>query len=102
MDVTNYESYFVNYCMKKIEVVGAERKLSSDKILKYKNNVNFNQFMNKTIFNHFAVYSKEELQEMIALCRKLNSNKKGFSDVFFTTGSIQSNLELEIAIYMEE
>lgn len=102
MTVTDYESYFIDYCMKKIEAIGTEKKLSTEKILKYKNKVNFNQFMNKTIFNLFAIYSKEELQEMITLSKKLNSKNKNYSDIFFSMGSLQSNLELEIKIYMEE
>lgn len=102
MKVTNYESYFVDYCMQHIETIGAEKGLSAEKILKYKNNINFNQFMNHTIFNHFAVYSQEELLEMIALSKKLNKNNKNYSDVFFSTAILQSNLELQVGIYMLE
>lgn len=102
MEVTNYESYFVDYCIKKIETIGAEKKLNSDQILKFKNKINFNQFMNHTIFNQFAVYSTDELQEMIALCKKLNANNKNYSDTFFSNAGLQSNLELQITIYMLE
>lgn len=96
--VTDYENYFVEYCTKHIEKSGVEKGLSKEKILKSKNRINFVEFLEYTVFNQFAVYSSEELREMIALCKKLK--KKNHSNVFFTSGDLQSNLELQVETYL--
>nr|WP_288837418.1 hypothetical protein [uncultured Flavobacterium sp.] len=100
MKVTEYENYFLNYCMQHIETIGAKRGMSAEKILACKNKVNYNEFFDLTISNQFAIYTSEELQEMIALCKKLNTRE--YFGIFFSTESMQSNLELEVESYLKE
>ncbi|AEA43727.1 hypothetical protein [Fluviicola taffensis] len=101
MDVSNFEGYFIDYCMKRIESVSAEKSLSNEIIIRSKNRINYTDFLNNTIFNQFAHLSIDELKEMITLSKRLNAHKN-HSDIFFTSSSLQSNLELQISIYMLE
>lgn len=100
MKVTDYENYFINYCMQHIETIGSKRGMSAEKILACKNKVNWKDFFDFTICNQFAIYTSEELLEMIKLCKKLNARE--YFGVFFSSESMQSNLELEVESYLKE
>ncbi|WP_131368609.1 hypothetical protein [Chryseobacterium soli] len=71
--VTDFEDYFNNYCKKKIEQTAKENNWDDKKKQEIVNSVNFERF-NATIYNAFARDSKENLEDMIVLFRKLNEN----------------------------
>ena len=99
MEVNKFETYFVQYCTNRIESIGKEKGLDKDLIALYKKNIDYKTFLDYTVFNQFAIYSSEELKQMISLCKTLNKNKK-FNQVFFSTPGLESNLELMIRQYM--
>lgn len=101
MVVSKFDEYFTEYCSGRIEFLGKERALSQDKIDGYKKKINFPEFLDYTVFNQFARFTTNELNEMIALSKKLNSNK-GYSGVFFSTKGLEANIEKKIAEYMED
>lgn len=98
---SKFEDYFKDYCSKRIDFIGREKGLTKEKIAEYKKKISFPEFLDFTVFNQFATYSSEELQQMIALCKTLNKNEK-FNSVFFSTPGLESNLELQIRQYMKE
>lgn len=100
MEVSKFETYFTQYCNNRIDFIGKEKGVTKEEIATYKKNIDYKSFLDYTVFNQFAIYTSEELKEMIALCKKLNANKK-FNQVFFSTPGLESNLELMIRQYMK-
>lgn len=98
---SKFEEYFTEYCSGRIDFIGKEKGLTKEKISECKKKINFGEFLDFTVFNQFAIYSSEELRQMIELCRTLNKNKK-FNWVFISTPSLESNMELQIRQYMKD
>lgn len=98
---SKFEAYFKEYCSDRIDFLGKEKGLSKEKIAEYKKKINFEEFLDYTVFNQFARFSSEELKQMISLCKTLNKGKK-FNGVFISTPIIESNLELLIRQYMKD
>lgn len=88
--VTKFENYFTNYCKKKIEQAAQENKWEDKKKQEIINSIHFEQFVN-TIYNTFALYSKEELIEITNLFKSLNNKNR--SQLVPVSYIIQHNLE---------
>ena len=89
--VTDYEKYVYDYCIDKITKASQENNWDYMKKQEVIKSVDFNQFR-ETIYNTLAVYSKEELQDLIKLFKKLDHRIRNIRLVPITA-SIQSNLE---------
>lgn len=98
---SKFEAYFTDYCSKRMDFLGKEKGLTKEKIAEYKKKVSFAEFLDYTVFNQFAIYSSEELKQMISLCKTLNKGKK-FNWIIISTPSLESNLELLIKTYMKD
>lgn len=101
MEVSKFETYFQNYCTRRMDFLGEEKGLTKEKVAEYKKKINFKEFLDYTIFNQFASYSSEELKEMIVLSEKLNAKNK-YNGIFFSTPGIESNMELIIRQCMKD
>ena len=51
LKITNFETYFKNYCYKEIEYVGSVKHWSSEQIDTVKKQVNYNDFKGTVIYN---------------------------------------------------
>ncbi|ASW74631.1 hypothetical protein IQ37_04470 [Chryseobacterium piperi] len=88
--VTNFEKYFYNYCKNKIEQTAKENNWDEKKKQEIIKSIHFEQF-NNTIYNTFALYSKEELMNITGLFKSLNN--KSYPQLVPMSYVIQHNLE---------
>lgn len=89
--VANFEKYVYNYCVDKISQAGQENNWDDKKKQEIIKSIYFSQFTD-TIYNTFALYSKEELQSLIKLFKKLDNGKRSIR-LIPMSDTIQHNLE---------
>jgi len=92
--VTEFESYFNNYCKNKVEQAAKENNWDDKKKREIIKSIRFEGFATNTIYNNFARNTKEDLQETITLLKKLNEKENLSSTKFIIINlMIQNNLE---------
>lgn len=89
--VTNYESYFRDYCLEKINQYATAHKWTAKKKEEIIKSIDFKYF-NSTVYNQYAFHSTEDLKKLIELFRELNKNK--VQKLVVTSDMVQGNLEL--------
>jgi hypothetical protein len=83
VSVSNFDVYFKEHCTIRIQHTGYERGWSAAEIAERIGRIDFNDFMEYTVYNSFASLTKKELTTIIELMRKLNKD-----DYVFTSGMI--------------
>lgn len=92
--VTEFESYFNNYCKNKIDQAAKENNWDDKKRQEIIRSINFERFETNTIYNNFARNTKEDLEETISLIKKLNQKRNLSSTKLIISNLImQNNLE---------
>lgn len=99
MKITRYKEYFQSYCDRQIDNAAKQNNWNEDVVRRKKLSVSFNDFKEYTIYNWFSSLKKEDLESLITLFQKLNTNK--YSAFLVTHSGIQSNLELFVTRYLE-
>lgn len=89
--VTDFENYVYNYCKNRVEQAAKENNWDEKKKQEIITSIYFDQFKN-TIYNTFALFSKDELQDLTKLFKKLDTNKRNLKLVPMSD-AIQQNLE---------
>lgn len=89
--VTNYETYFREYCLEKIKQYATEHKWTANKKEEIIKSIDFKYF-NSTVYNQYAFHSTEDLKRLIELFKALNKNK--VQKLVVTSDIVQRNLEL--------
>lgn len=89
--VTNYEAYFTEYCLKKINQTAAAQNWPTKRKEEIIKSIKF-EYFNSTLYNQYAFHSKEELLEIIALFNKLNKSK--VQKLILTSDMIEGNLDI--------
>ena len=91
--VSELENYFNNYCKYKIDQKAKEFNWSEQKREKVIESVNFEEYTN-TIYNVFALNTKEDLENIIELIKKLNKKRNlPSSKLIITNLMMQKNLD---------
>jgi len=73
--VTEFENYFTEYCKNKVEQAAKESNWEDGKTQQIIESIKFKYFSN-SIYNAFAVDSKENLSKTIILFKSMNENRK--------------------------
>lgn len=89
--VTNYETYFKNYCLEKVNRYAAAQNWTEKKREQIIKSIDFKYF-SSTVYNQYAFHSSEELEKLIELFKELNKNK--VQKLIVTSDMVQGNLEL--------
>lgn len=94
IEVTEFKNYFNSYCKNKVEQAVKENRWNNEKEQQIIKSINFERFATNTIYNNFADLTKDDLQYLINLFRKIN-HKKNLSStkLILSNFLIQSNLE---------
>lgn len=91
--VTDFENYFNNYCKNKVEQTAKENNWDYKKKQEIIKSIRFNEFTDN-IYNNFARNTKEDLEEIITLIKKLNQKRNLSSTKLIVSNlMIQNNLE---------
>ena len=64
IDVTNYKTYFVDYCLTKINETAYKEKWNEQKTVQITETVNFKNFRD-AVYNMFAFYNEVELETLL-------------------------------------
>ena len=64
IDVTNYKTYFVDYCLTKINETAYKEKWDEQKTVQITETINFKNFRD-AIYNMFAFYNEVELETLL-------------------------------------
>jgi len=64
IDVTNYKTYFVDYCLTKINETANKEKWNEQKTVQITETVNFKNFRD-AVYNMFAFYNEVELETLL-------------------------------------
>lgn len=92
--VTEFENYFNSYCKNKVEQTAKENNWDDKKKQEIIKSINFERFATNTIYNNFARNTKEDLEEIISLIKKLNQKRNLSSTKLIVSNfMIQTNLE---------
>lgn len=92
--VTEFENYFNSYCKNKVEQTAKENNWDDKKKQEIIESINFERFATNTIYNNFARNTKEDLEEIINLIKKLNQKRNLPSTKLIVSNlMIQNNLE---------
>ncbi|WP_339834901.1 hypothetical protein [uncultured Flavobacterium sp.] len=91
IEVTQYENYFQNYCLDKINKKAKEENWTQKQKEKIIRSIDF-EYFNGTIFNMFASYSKESLKKLIKSYKK--NKKSNISNLIISNEMVNSNLQL--------
>lgn len=92
--VTEFENYFNSYCKDKIEQAAKEKNWDDKKKQEIIESIDFKRFATNTIYNNFARNTKEDLEEIISLIKKLNQKRNLSSTKLIVSNLLmQNNLE---------
>jgi hypothetical protein len=94
--VSELEKAFKDYCYLKILTAGSQLNWTQEQIKQKNTQVNFESFKNLTVYNNYSFLSKKELEEMIALLKKLNKNRTIETPFFISTSNMTNNMETYI------
>lgn len=64
IDVTNYKTYFVDYCLTKINETAYKEKWNEQKTVQITETINFKNFRD-AVYNMFAFYDEVELETLL-------------------------------------
>ena len=93
IEVTNHESYFIDYCTKKVNNYAAENNWKAEKTKNILASIKF-KYYNSTIYNSYAFYSLDQLKLLLDAVTSLNTNPKNNLPMILTNSMMQSNLDL--------
>jgi hypothetical protein len=96
--VTNYDTYFRDYCLKRVNQHATVNNWTTKKKEQVIKSIDFKSF-SSTVYNQYAFHSTEELKKLIELFKELNKNK--VQKLIVTSEMVQGNLELFVQSVIE-
>lgn len=91
--ITHHEQYVINYCTKKIKEHAAASNWPEDKTKKVLESIVF-RYYSDTIYNSYADYTTEELQQLLAVLGPISKKTSDGARMMLTNAMMQSNLDL--------
>lgn len=91
--ITHHEQYVIGYCTKKIKEHAAANNWPEDKTKKVLESIEF-RYYSDTIYNSYAAYTTEELQQLLAVLGPISKKTSDGARMMLTNAMMQSNLDL--------
>jgi len=91
IDVTNYKTYFVDYCLTKINETAYTEKWDEQKTVQITETINFKNFRD-AIYNMFAFYNEVELEALLKEYQKNTAYQT--TNVMTTNKVLLNNLDI--------
>lgn len=91
IDVTNYKTYFVDYCLTKINETAYKEKWNEQKTVQITETINFKNFRD-AVYNMFAFYDEVELETLLKEYQKNTAYQT--TNVMTTNKVLLNNLDI--------
>ena len=91
IDVTNYKTYFVDYCLTKINETAYKEKWNEKKTVEITETINFKNFRD-AVYNMFAFYNEVELETLLKEYQKNTAYQT--TNVMTTNKVLLNNLDI--------
>jgi hypothetical protein len=92
IQITRHEEYFKSYCEKRVMDFAKKNKWKKEHINEIIGSIQF-EYYNSTIYNSYAFYNTEQLNQLIGVLTFLNSGSDYYSRMVLTNMMMQSNLD---------
>jgi hypothetical protein len=99
IEVTNHETYFKNYCTKKVMTHAKEKKWKKTHTSTILNSINFENYK-WIIYNSYAFFSNDQLTKLLYALKELDKESDNQTFIL-TTQMMQSNLDLYVKSLIE-
>lgn len=91
IDVTNYKTYFVDFCLTKINETAFKENWNEQKTVQITETINFKNFRD-AVYNMFAFYDEVELETLLKEYQKNTAYQT--TNVMTTNKVLLNNLEI--------
>jgi hypothetical protein len=91
IDVTNYKTYFVDYCLTRINETAYKEKWNEQKTVQITETINFKNFRD-AVYNMFAFYNEVELETLLKEYQKNTAYQT--TNVMTTNKVLLNNLNI--------
>ena len=100
LKVTNQEHYFIEYCSEKVMTYASDNKWSKEKTSQILGSVKLEHYIS-TIYNNYAIYSDEELKNILTTMTLINDGKSNLSKMTLINPMMHNNLDLFVEGLLE-
>ncbi|WP_166924728.1 hypothetical protein [Flavobacterium poyangense] len=91
IEATHYKTYFVDYCLNKINETASKEKWNEQKTVEISETINFKNFRD-AVYNMFAFYNEVELETLLKTYEKDNVYQN--TNVMTTNKVLLNNLDI--------
>ncbi|KLT68043.1 MULTISPECIES: hypothetical protein [Flavobacterium] len=91
IEATNYKTYFVDYCLNKINETASKEKWNDQKTIEITETINFKNFRD-AVYNMFAFYNEVELETLLKTYEKDNGYQT--TNAMTTNKVLLNNLDI--------
>ncbi|OXA86549.1 hypothetical protein [Flavobacterium hercynium] len=91
IDATNYKTYFVDYCLSKVNQAASKEKWNAKKTAEISETINFRNFRD-AVYNMFAFYNEVELETLLKTYEKDAAYQS--KNVMTTNKVLHNNLDI--------
>lgn len=91
IDAANYKTYFIDYCLSKINETASKEKWNDQKTMEITETINFKNFRD-AVYNMFAFHDEVELETLLKAYQKDNIYQT--TNLMTTNKALSTNLEI--------
>ncbi|MEO8532978.1 MAG: hypothetical protein ABI441_04475 [Flavobacterium sp.] len=91
IEATNYKTYFVDYCLSKINETASKEKWNDEKTMEITETINFKNFR-EAVYNMFAFYNEVELETLLKTYEKDSAYQT--TNAMITNKILLNNLDI--------
>ena len=91
IDAANYKTYFIDYCLTKINETAAKEKWNEQKTMEITESIDFKNFKD-AVYNMFAFHDEVELETLLKAYQKESIYQT--SNIMTTNKALSTNLDI--------
>jgi len=91
IEAANYKTYFIDYCLTKINETAAKEKWNDQKTMEITENIDFKNFKD-AVYNMFAFHNEIELETLLKAYQKETIYQT--SNIMITNKALSTNLDI--------
>lgn len=91
IEAANYKTYFIDYCLTKINETAAKEKWNDQKTMEITENIDFKNFKD-AVYNMFAFHDEIELETLLKAYQKETIYQT--SNIMITNKALSTNLDI--------
>lgn len=91
IEAANYKTYFIDYCLTKINETAAKEKWNDQKTMEITESIDFKNFKD-AVYNMFAFHDEVELETLLKAYQKDTNHQT--SNIMTTSKALSTNLDI--------